>query len=303
MAYRIDVRGHFDGEVKAAAAEQLSRAITALETQPDGLHEAIHEARKKLKRVRGLYRLVARDLKDFRQRENARLRDVARSLSAVRDATALIETVSYLQHHTESSEEADALRRTLVALTARRDTIASEETGLAGKAETAIQSCRAAIDALEAESFPASPRKVAKLLSKAWKKALLKTKQTLEACHQDAHAELFHDLRKGAQLYWMQLSLLRDLWPSAFSAKRALAKRLVDILGHEHDISLLVELLDDEPGVCGSGEVQSHLLGVIIRRQQALRHEALELADHVFADEPAREAKIIRALWIEAATA
>ncbi|SMC43404.1 CHAD domain-containing protein [Rhizobium sp. RU36D] len=303
MAYRIDASASFDREVKTVAAEQLSRAIAALETQPDGLHEAIHEARKKLKRVRGLYRLVARDRKEFRQTENARLRDAARSLSAVRDATALIETVAYLERHTESPDEIAALQQTLAALTERRDAIAAAETGLADKANAAIEACRIATAAVEAETFPTSPRKVAKALSKAWKNASLKTRHVLEACHTDAHAERFHDLRKAAQLYWMHLSLLRDLWPSAFAAKRSQAKQLVDILGHEHDISLLVELLDDEPGICGSGEVQSHLLGVIIRRQQALRTEALDLADQVFADAPSREAKVIRALWMEAATA
>lgn len=301
MAYRIDPAGDFSDEVKSVASDQLHRAIMALETQPDGLHEAIHEARKKFKRVRALYRLVADDMKEFRQAENVRLRQTAADLSAVRDATALIETVDYLSHHAESPEEEEVLARTRDALTARRDAIDKAEVDLADKARAAIDNCNEAIAAASAEDFDGGLRKTAKRIRKAWKKSLTRARAALSACHENAHAEVFHELRKCGQTYWMHLSLLRDIWPSAMHAKRQQAKHLVDMLGHEHDMSLLVELLDAEPGIAGNGESQSHLLGAIIRQQQAIRRETLPLAETVFADEPSVEAGIVAVLWIEAA--
>lgn len=302
MPYRIRPDRPFGEEVVAVASEQLQRAISALEDQPEGLHEAIHEARKKFKRVRSLYRLVAMDQKTFRTAENARLRDTARTLSIVRDATALIETVTYLENHALNDEEKDALSHARAALTERRDALALAETDLPDKVAAAIAACHEAIASLETAAFPSSPRKAAKLLAKGWRKGLARARASLDDCHNSVHEEAFHELRKAGQTYWMNLSLLRDIWPSAMRAKRAEAKALVDTLGHEHDLALLADLLDRETGLIGGGEEFSHLLGAIIRRQQELRRDALLRAEHLFGDMPAREGTIIEALWIAAAT-
>ncbi|MCM2475872.1 CHAD domain-containing protein [Rhizobium sp. CG5] len=301
MAYRIKPARDFTDETRRIISEQLLRAVAALEEQPGGLHEAIHEARKKFKRVRALYRLTAGNDKDFARQENARLRDMARSLSLVRDATALTETVTYLQAHAETPEEERALAAALTTLTERRDGVATGETDLTDKVAAALETCRAAIAAAEAQSFPESPRKTGRLLAKAWRKSLEKAKAALAGCHDSAHAEVFHSLRKSGQTYWMHLSLLRDLWPAAMRARQTEAKRLVDMLGHEHDLTLLIELLDLHPDMLGGSEDLSLVLGVIIRQQQALRHDALQLADTVFADDPEREADVIETLWLTTA--
>src|SRR5688572_23232323 len=96
MAYRIRPERPFTAEIRRVAQEQLRGAVTDFEERPKGLHEAIHDARKKFKRLRALYRLVASDAPEFRRQENARIRDMAKTLSVVRDATALIETADYL---------------------------------------------------------------------------------------------------------------------------------------------------------------------------------------------------------------
>ncbi|GEO85429.1 CHAD domain-containing protein [Ciceribacter naphthalenivorans] len=287
--------------VRGAATEQLADAISALEQQPQGLHEAIHEARKKFKRVRALYRLVACDLKEFRTTENTRLRDVARTLSVVRDATALVETVAYLQDRAVNDEERSALAHARDVLAERRDALARAETDLPGKVAAAIATCHEAIAAIETANFPKRPRKTARLLATGWAKGLARGRAALEDCHHSVHEEVFHELRKASQSYWMNLSLLRGIWPSAMNAKRAQAKMLVETLGHEHDLALLAGFLDRETGLIGGGEEFSHLLGAIIREQQELRRSALALAEHVLGDTPEREGMIIEALWIAAA--
>ncbi len=302
MPYRIRPGRDFGAEVRSVAVEQLHLAISAFEEQPNGLHEAIHEARKKFKRVRSLYRLVILDRPEFRAAENNRLRETARTLSLVRDATALIETVSYLESHALNDDERRALAHAREKLTERRDKLALGETDLPEKAAAAVENCRAAIAAIEEQEFPQGPRKTARLLAKGWRKSLRRGQKALENCRGGAHAELFHNLRKAGQAYWMNLSLLREIWPSAMRAKRAEAKSLVELLGHEHDLALLIDLLDREPATLGDGEEVSHLIGAIIRQQQELRHDALDLAERAFADRPEREASAIEALWIEAAT-
>lgn len=59
MSYRIRPDRPLDDEVQRVAAHQLGKAMAVLTDRPQGLHEAVHAARKNIKRVRGLYRLIA----------------------------------------------------------------------------------------------------------------------------------------------------------------------------------------------------------------------------------------------------
>ncbi len=297
MPYRLRPDKSFAAEIRAVAENQLSHAIHLLEDQPDGPHKAVHEARKRFKRVRALYRLVQLDAKDFRARENARIRDMAQTLSAVRDATALVETVDYLASYAGSREEFAALTVASKALTERRDRIASEEHDLPARMAAAADTCRDAISALAELDLEDGPHKAAKRLAKVWKKQRLQALSALAGCEEHADSEVFHELRKSGQTYWMHISLLRDIWPSAMRAKQAEAKLLVELLGHEHDLSVLTGLVDENPNLFGAGDTLALILGAIITRQQTLRIEALDKAHDVFADGADNEADLIALLW------
>lgn len=302
MAFRIRPDRPFTAEFRSVAQRQLEHAIHFLEAQPDGPHEAIHDARKKFKRVRALYRLTHSDAKKFRQTENERIRLMAKTLSTVRDATALVETVNYLASEAGSPEEVAALASASKALIDRRDRIASEESDLPAKMAAAAQTCREAIEALHDLELDDSPRKTARRLSMAWRKELSRAAADLVACQEGADAEAFHDLRKVGQTYWMHLSLLSDLWPSALKAKQREAKTLVDILGHEHDLSVLTQVVNENPDLFGDSDTLALLIGAIIAHQQALRQKAIEQARLVFADDADTEAARIALLWREAAS-
>ena len=302
MAFRIRPDRPFTEEFRSVARRQLEQAIHFLEDQPNGPHEAIHDARKKFKRVRALYRLVQADAREFRHRENARIRDMAKTLSVVRDATALVETVDYLASEATSPDEISALSFASRALIERRDRIAEEEADLPEKIAAAIGTCRDAIAALDDLKLEDGRGKTARRLAKAWRRQMSRAAADLLACEEGGDTEAFHDLRKVGQIYWMHLSLLSDLWPSAMRAKRAEAKALVDILGHEHDLSVLTQVVNENPDLFGDSDTLARLIGAIIARQQELRQRAIDQARRVFADDADAEASRIALLWQEAAS-
>ncbi|MBN8949591.1 MULTISPECIES: CHAD domain-containing protein [unclassified Rhizobium] len=301
MSYRIRPDRALDDEVHKAAAHQLGRAMAELTDRPQGLHEAVHAARKNVKRVRALYRLIAPIASEFQQRENQRLREMARTLSSVRDATALIEISHYLQATAASAEELQALTRVSDLLTARRDRLAEAETDLEDKAKAAVATCAEAREALKDASFDCGRRDTASLFQKSWRKNARKAIRALSECHADAaHAESFHDLRKRSQDYWMHHMLLRDVWPAAMHAKQLEAKALVDVLGRYLDMSILADVADREPHLFDRSDDHARLLEAIISRQQTAREEALDRARWIFADKPENEARTIRRLWLDA---
>ncbi|MBY5548548.1 CHAD domain-containing protein [Rhizobium leguminosarum] len=300
MAYRIRPDADFTKAFRSVATEQLERAVTILEERPDGAHEAIHSFRKNLKRLRSLYRLVAREVPDFQAQENARLRDTARSLSAIRDAAALIGTAEYLQHAARGKEESEALGRIVTILEGRRDWMAQAESGLEQRLAETSDILKEAITALDAVSFDGGHRKNARMLAKSWRRTARKAKTALAACHGEASADDFHDLRKRTYDYRLYHALLRDVWPGAMKAKRDAAKELVEDLGHIHDLTVLSALVEAEPQLFTRNDDLAHLLDIVIFRQQEDRRQALVKAEAVFADDADEEAERIELLWVMA---
>ncbi|MCA1491941.1 CHAD domain-containing protein [Sinorhizobium alkalisoli] len=300
MTYAFDPAHPFTEDFRAIAAEQIGCALAVLEEQPAGMHEAIHDARKNFKRLRALYRLVACDAALFQKQENARIREMARNLSIVRDAAALVENANYLRAHAASEEQQVALDKVCAILAIRRDRIAAEETDLERKICVTIAGCEAALAALARVSFHDGRRKSAARLEKGWRRTLKRAARARSACETGTDAVLFHELRKRAQDYRMHLALLREVWPSAMQAKRSDTKELVDLLGHLNDLSTLTSLIDEEPEIAGDSQNQTHLLSAVIARQEELRQEALQRAQAVFFDAPERESRTVGLLWLEA---
>ncbi|QTG14892.1 CHAD domain-containing protein [Agrobacterium tumefaciens] len=301
MPFRIDPNKPFDDEIRRAGLELIEEAIISLRDQPSGRHEAVHDARKRFKRLRALYRLIARAAPDFSKEENARFRDIARSLAFAREATALVETVEYLETFAASTTQGKALRSIATVLRKRRDHAIEHEAGLDEAIAAAIAGCEEARKRLKAVSLPDELKDVTRLVKTGWAKQRKRARKALADCHEQADVEHFHELRKAGQAYWMHLGLLRRLWPSAMRAKRADTKRLVDILGHEHDLSVLAAFADREPERFGNGERLALLLDAIIQRQQALRGDGLELANEVFSESARTESRIVALLWRQAA--
>src|SRR5438874_2508898 len=80
--------------VRRLAAARLEQALEQLGASRS---DAAHQVRKAIKQVRALLRLVRSELGEARfEREDHKLRELARPLSRVRDAEALVESVAVL---------------------------------------------------------------------------------------------------------------------------------------------------------------------------------------------------------------
>ncbi|KJF67272.1 CHAD domain-containing protein [Rhizobium nepotum] len=301
MSFRIDPRKPFDSEIRRAGLELIEDTIATLRVRPSGSYEAVHDARKRFKRLRALYRLIAKAAPDFRDQENTRFRDIARSLAFAREATALVETAEYLETFARSNTQGKALRAITTILRKRRDHAIEQGEDLDDAITAAIAGCEEGRERLKAVSLPDGPKRTTRLLKTGWARQRKRARKALADCRDHADAEHFHELRKAGQVYWMYLRLLHRLWPSAMRAKRADTKRLVDILGHEHDLSVLAAFAGREPERFGNGERLALLLETIMERQQALRAESLELASKAFSESAGTESRIIGLLWRQAA--
>src|SRR5262245_42375009 len=106
MAFELDPSKKSGRELRRLARKELAAAREQLLRARPPDEEAIHSARKSVKKVRAILRLIyAAGGEDLDSAEK-RLRKVNRTLSCLRDADAMIESAASLhRHHPELFSE------------------------------------------------------------------------------------------------------------------------------------------------------------------------------------------------------
>ncbi|MFL6447290.1 MAG: CHAD domain-containing protein [Bryobacteraceae bacterium] len=259
-------------------SEQLSRAVQMLSTPGDSLEHAVHEARRCLKRARSALRLIKFAVPNTFARENQRLRNVGRSLSELRDAHALTQTLRELEEH-QNAEEAGSPRVTLEKayefLRTREARImqAMEKGGM----ENAIAQLNEAATRMRKLSYGhVDPQGISKSLRKSIKRG----KKAFAATEDDTAAERFHEWRKRAKDLRFQLSLLASLRPDLQPYSNS-AKELEQLLGDDHNLAVLSAVLSETQ--LPEHELQALRTGIDYR-QNELRGKARTIGSYLYAD-------------------
>jgi CYTH domain-containing protein/CHAD domain-containing protein len=290
-AYRLRTDEDVASGVRRAIVGRLDKAAERLRAggdEGDALAEAIHGARKDLKKARAALRLVREELgeKTFK-RENRALRDAGRALSASRDAEVKLATLDSLVDDGDVPPAAAALWRE--ALLADRDRIVGGESGGASEALAAI----------EAVSARAPEWKLRhggwKLLSPGLDTAYGEGREAFEALGSEPAFETIHELRKRGKDLWYQVRLLRGAWPAVLDATAEEIHDFTDQLGDHHDLAVLcVDLV-------GRTEVDAvhreTLRTLIERRQASLLEDARAAGERIYAEKPKAFNHRMRAYW------
>lgn len=260
--------------VRKAVIRHLSRARRALR-QPTLDDDAVHDARKDLKRARsGLRLLRPLDEAAFR-RENMRLRNAGRRLSAVRDDKVLLEQLTALL----AREKQPARRQLLLALRKdlrndrRRDWRALRSSdrihGIGDSlvlAARQVREWRVPVDA--------DPALAVRQIYRQGRKALARSRK-------DPTDEQLHEARKKAKHLGQALEILAGKAP-AKKAKKVLARAddVGDWLGDDHDLAVVEARLLARPA---GGEKTKRKLRARLEAERArLQKKALAAADKLF---------------------
>lgn len=279
MDHQLDVRRPVADEVRRIADALLADAVRRA-SEPDDLDDAIHEVRKRGKEARGLLRIVRGVAEDLHQRENAAIRDAARWLSDLRDATAAIETFDVLA---TSFDDAAVPEMVTVrsALERRRARIHTEQDAARQLARSAgaLEQVRARIPGwtLDGEGFDALEGGLVRTYGRA--------RRRLADAAVDRSSEVWHEWRKRTKYHRYHLSLLAGIWPAELATRRDEVHRLTDLLGEDHDLAVLrADALGDLTAHVETATLQRFLV-LLDRRRTVLQDEALPLGRRLFADD------------------
>ena len=255
-------------EFRAIAREQIDKALATATNEMEAASARVHEARRRCKKLRALFRLVRPGFAEYAA-ANAMVRDAARVLSGSRDTHVLRQTLSDLLEWgggapllpgpagIEGDEEREALRGFAEALCVLRDGADRWDCGRIG-----LVTLVAGLSATYRRGRHAARRALTSL-----------------------DDEQFHEWRKEAKYHWNQLRLLERAAPDVIAPAARLTGELGDLLGLHHDLALLGAALAEGEFAEVAAEVEN-LPALEARRRQDIETRIAILGRQLYAERP-----------------
>ncbi len=300
MTYRFKPGRALPGEIRRVADDQIGRALDALDRSGEDVEEAVHDLRKRMKKLRGLVRLLRPGLGKSYNSENAEFRDIARQFSAIRDAQVLSETLESLAANTPGEESVEGMFVPLFEWAETRRRRVLKDRDIHSRFEDTrqrLEGARRRLDVWRLDEMPEAAMKAG--LKKTYKRA---RKRYLEA--RDAtDPELLHEWRKRVKYHWYHCRLLREAWPEMLSAQIDALDELNECLGDDHDIVVLTRTLRRDAPDTMPQPARQALMQLAMDRSLALRRRAFEVAPHVMVETESALARRIAGYWTATAAA
>lgn len=261
--------------LRRVAGRELGRALA----HAPGADGAVHDSRKRVKKVRALLRLVRAGLPQA-QAECRRLGEAARRLSAVRDAEVMLAV-----HDRLAPDRADTPLRAHLAAT-----LAAARTDPAQQGH--VEAFRAVLSDIRERAADwrvkgSDARVLHKGLARTRHRALL----AMDAALDDREGEPMHDFRKRVKDIWYQARLLTPVWPAIMGPMADAAGDLGEMLGDHHDLIVFSALLDRLPHDSGDLRTRAALA------RAAIEARAFPMGRLLLAGDPDHVAALWCAWW------
>ncbi len=273
--------------LKVWLLNDLSEARQALEAGVLPLDKAIHLARRRLKRVRSLLRVVKSIPGSDTALPGAQNRaqpviDAFRLMSGARDMAAMLAAAEWLANHTETEASRDLVDRLRGKLDEARNQPVAIQTvvRLLRIAETDVASLADAFNPaiLLRQNLVATYRKGRQLYRRA-----------LDS--RDSDDETLHDWRKRVKHRMHLGQIIGGTGLLAVTSPLTDLDRLAEYLGDEHDLANLAAWISADPALADRPQDLAPLTAAISRRRVKLTNRALDLGHDLYGQRTERFAR------------
>jgi hypothetical protein len=255
----------------------LGGVIEADSRPTDG---SIHASRKTLKRARAALRLMRAGIDDAAyRRANHQLRDIARPLTEVRDAVALLDALEAIRKKRDKTplkRYADEIHRALHdGHRLQRERLTAGMLHYSGEKLRALE--------LKINRTPTKNSDAASA-----RRGIQNTyRNGREACSKarsHARVTLLHEWRKQVKYLANEIDLAEKLKLLKLKKPRKRAERLADILGIDHDLAILRTKLRElsREEIAGHGTERKQLEHRIKKTRLKLQQKSRRLGDRLY---------------------
>jgi len=279
--YRLERDETVPDGIRRVALGRIDNALDELRGRSaSSAEEAVHSARKDMKKLRALLRLVRGETgNEVYRRESSAFRDAGRELSGVRDADVMIATLDSLEL---SAQEVGSLRQALEAHKLRT-AAGGREQAAAGAVEI-IEAARGRVLGwpLETDGFGAFSAGLLRIYRQG--------RRNMATARKEPTAETLHEWRKRTKDLWYHLALLEEAWPPVMDTLADEAHELSDRLGDDHDLAVVLEWAEQHADAAPvRAEVQE--------RRRGLQADAFAYGARLYADKPSVFVERVERWW------
>jgi CHAD domain-containing protein len=290
VAFRLTTARAIDDQLAQIVARELRKATEAVNRSGD--EESIHEARKHIKKARSVLHLLRKPLGRDYQTLNDPIRLASHRISTIRDADALVGTLTSLRARYHDVIGPLACRKAKATLTARQRQAYARlaRRPLAGAKQILVNAQPRVTSRVH---DAATARRMRLGVTRGYRRARRAMADAITAAADDA---LFHVWRRRVKDHLYQMRLLERLDRHASARIRPL-DQLQDWLGDDHNLVLLRTAILAEPQRFGDARGVATILGCIDKRLSTLRRRAVRRGRRLFARKPSSFQKEIRSAW------
>lgn len=302
MSHSIRNKRSLHHEIRKLAGKSIHSIIRSLKGIPDNPGEAIHDVRKRVKKLRALLRLVGDGPgNSFCKRETRTLRDASRILAEFRDSTVRMELVAALRRNHEHRPCMEVLR-----MADKRVTALHRKTHSEGTLEEAAQKALKILKGLK--------KRIRKwrledkgdefqLLKEGLRDSYGAAREQFARCLIHPTAENFHEWRKACKYLRHQLGFLKKVSPGTIEPLLVALHELSGKLGQDHDQVLLAEILEPLAARNVSLEGLVALHADLERNHRTLMDGCLSAGGTIFAASAEEFVESIIATWSQVGVA
>ena len=294
MTYRLRESETTGCGLTRIVREQIDAASEALQDGQLDRGKAVHQARKRFKKIRAVIRLLRPRLGEIYRTENVCFRDAGRKLAIARDAEVLLATLDALREYSSDSGDVEAFERVREALAS-----AAGEMNANHELERRVDEVLASLEAARTrlQSWPVGRLCGFTVVEAGYRKTFKRGRRAMTAAYESGGPEAFHNWRKRVKYHWYQSRILRNVWPDVMTAHCKAVKRLGELLGREHDLTLLADHIQQSRPEGSDAEAFDKVCSHLHRWQQDLRRQAYPLGLRVFAEKPKRLCQRVSVYW------
>ncbi len=292
VAYAFKPHHTLARDVRAIVCRQIDRAEHELIAIGDARSDrALHDARRHLKKILALLRLVKPAIAQEYSRFSGPVRRACLMLAPLADAEALVGTASgqaASRHPGIDAASASAVRAALRRQQADADRKA---------AFRRVRTRAARLLALERSRVErwAAPLGGFESLAPGLARSMRRTRRAMARADSCRRQEAFHTWRRRVKDLWFQVRLVEGCCPHRLLPMRRRLERLDGLLGDYHNIVLLEAFLRE--GSCLAREDTARCLRNLRQRRTRLGHRALALGTVVLRDRPGAFVQWVASRW------
>lgn len=294
MAYRFKAKESVPEGIRRIVREEVEDATKQLTNSKGAKRdEAIHEARKSIKKIRGAIRLMQPELGPIYRKENERLGETGRRLSEIRDAEAIIEVFDGVVEKYKDQLKPEAVRGI------RRGLLKSkQETEQKIKVDAVIRQAVSALRTIARETAKWPLKKEGfDAIAPGFKRRYRGGQDAMATARKHPAPETFHEFRKRVKDHWYHVRLLESLWTEVLQARESSLKDLETWLGDDHNLVVLHEKLNADPDRYGGEDNVRLFTALMDDYSKELREKSLSLGERIYEQKPKLLVREMSKLW------